>query len=215
MPEALSVARPRAVPRTALLHLVRHAETLLDEQGRMQGVQDSPLTSAGRYRSTLLAADLHEEPFEAIYAGPSVSPADTARIAVAGRGLSVRILPDLREMALGAWEGRRHEDIAREEPERYQAYRNQPDRFVPQGGESFAEARERVLACIGGLLRAHRGGSVLVVSHATVLQLFLASVEGRTLGGLWKAPELRPCSHSLVRGSDADKARILRYAGLA
>lgn len=211
MPEHSASARAKA----ATVHLVRHAETLWDEQGRMQGAQDSPLTSAGRYRSTLLAADLHEEPFEAVYAAPSLSAVDTARIVVAGRDLAVATRPDLREMPLGAWEGRKHEELAREEPDRYLAYRNRPDRFVPQGGESFAAARERVRACVDGLMRAHRGGSILIVSHATVLQLLLGSLEGRTLGGLWKAPELRPGSRSVVRGAGLDRARILRYAGLA
>jgi phosphoserine phosphatase len=211
MPEVPLLKRPRLT----LAHLVGCAETLWDEQGRMQGGQDSPLTSAGRYRSTLLAADLHEEPIEAVYAGPGAGAIETARILVAGRGVGIGTRAGLREMDLGPWEGRRGPDIAKEDPDRHRAFWHRPDQYHPRGGESFAEVRERMRDCFGEILHAHRGGTVLIVSHSAALQVLLASLEGRALRDLRKAPEIRHCSHSMVQAAGIDRARIVRYAGLS
>jgi broad specificity phosphatase PhoE len=178
VPEGSGAARRRP----AIVHLVRHAETFADEKGGTQGGEDSPLTSAGRYRSTLLAADLHEEPLQAVYASPAGCAVDTARILVAGRGLVVGTLPGLREKATE---------------------------------ESSAAAGERMRACVDGLLRSHRGGTFLIVSHAAALQALLESIEDRSGRDPRKAGELRPCSHSMVRGPGIEQARIVRYAGLA
>ena len=47
--------------------LVRHGETLWNQQGRMQGQHDSPLTPTGLHQARRLALRLAEMEFAALY----------------------------------------------------------------------------------------------------------------------------------------------------
>ncbi|MGZ5146043.1 MAG: histidine phosphatase family protein, partial [Burkholderiales bacterium] len=47
--------------------LIRHGETLWNQQGRMQGQHDSPLTPVGLQQARQLAGRLRKVPFAALY----------------------------------------------------------------------------------------------------------------------------------------------------
>jgi broad specificity phosphatase PhoE len=197
----------KALPAT--LHLVRHAETYWNELGRMQGWEDSALTSKGRYAASLLAVKFGRIPLRAIYASTSPSAIATAGILVAGRDLPVRTAGDLREIGLGKWEGRSAGEVAAEEPERFRDFRERPDRYEADGGENFIQVRDRVTAFVKNLAAAHAGEDVLIVSHSIALKVLLAAWEGTALAG----PELQPCSHSVVKVARDGRASIVGHPG--
>src|SRR5687768_1745374 len=63
------IARHHSIfpPMTELL-LIRHGETLWNQQGRMQGQHDSPLTALGLQQARQLASRLKDVAFAALYA---------------------------------------------------------------------------------------------------------------------------------------------------
>jgi broad specificity phosphatase PhoE len=198
----------------ARLHLVRHGETYWNEMERMQGWQDSALTSKGRYTASLLAFALGRIPLRAVYASTSARAIATAGILVAGRDLPIRTSDDLREIGLGGWEGRPAKDIAVEEPSRFRDFRERPDRYeAAEGGETFAQVQQRVTAFVKAIAAAHAGEEVLIVSHSIALKVLLAAWDGTPLAELWETPELQPCSHSIVEVSREGHATLLQYAG--
>ena len=82
-----------------IINLIRHGQSVLQEQKRYQGFLDSPLSERGR--SMLKKADF--EP-EKVYVSPMLRARETARILFpSARQIAV---PDLKEMNFGAFEGK-------------------------------------------------------------------------------------------------------------
>jgi broad specificity phosphatase PhoE len=133
---------------TTLL-LVRHGETDWNAAGRLQGHTDRPLSDFGRRQARELAAELANEPPDAIYASDLARARETAEIAGERLGLPVVLDPDLREKDWGTWEGLT--SIERDRVE-----------FV---GESTEAHQKRILRALEWIAERHPGGRVLVVTH--------------------------------------------------
>jgi broad specificity phosphatase PhoE len=58
---------------------------------------------------------------------------------------------------------------------------NTPSTFRFPGGESFAEALERVAADVDAIARRHRRGRVAVATHGDIVRILLAHLEGAPL----------------------------------
>lgn len=158
--------------------LVRHGQTQLNRERRYQSGSDSPLTPYGRLQVEALASRLRRLPFSAAV----VSPSDRARLAaaaiLAGRGVAA--VEDARwaETSHGRWEGLTYAEVVdRFGDEAAARFRDALNGRAP-GGESLAEVHARVAAGWDALLREHPGGRVLVVTHATPIQLVLCAASG-------------------------------------
>ena len=93
------------------VYILRHGQTEWNAIGRMQGWLDSPLTDQGkaqaaRQRDILREAGAGELP---VYCSTSLRAVATAAIALPGT--RPRFDPRLREITLGAWDGRTVEEI--------------------------------------------------------------------------------------------------------
>lgn len=96
-----------------------------------------------------------------VYAGPARRTIETA----AALGLSPTMEPRFREQNFGAWTGRRHVDLEREQPETYRAFWRAAASNRVAGGESFVDQIERVRI---GLATIEATDAVLVVHSGTV-----------------------------------------------
>ena len=62
------------------LILVRHGETQLNRDGRIQGINDDPLNSTGRAQARAVAEPLHRDLPFVLYSSPVARALETARI---------------------------------------------------------------------------------------------------------------------------------------
>lgn len=81
--------------------------------------------------------------------------------------------PRLREINMGAWEGRSWEEIAREDPEAHENWEEDVLRFSPPGGESFLDLAARIRSWLMALpdedvLAVAHGGSMRALVHITL-----------------------------------------------
>ncbi len=167
------------LPRTRI-YLIRHGQVEDYEQRRFHGQNDVGLSDYGRRQYDRLARRLLEArvDVEAVYAS------DLTRAKVGGRVLSgildrpLTLLPELREINFGLWEGLDYQQIkagwADEFEARYQDFYN----HRPPEGETLAEMDARVWAALMGLVERHRHRSVLVVAHSAVNRVILCRVLG-------------------------------------
>jgi probable phosphoglycerate mutase len=88
------------------LVLVRHGETAWNHDGRLQGQTDVPLSEFGRAQAARLRERLRDEPFAAAYSSDLSRCWETATTVVADRDVPLRPMVGLREVHLGAWQGR-------------------------------------------------------------------------------------------------------------
>lgn len=167
----------RSAPLT--LHLVRHGRTVYNDQARLQGWCDSPLTDTGRAGVLSTARYLAEVPFVAAWTSPSGRTRTTSELILATHpGVTPTAHDGLREFSFGDYE-------ARPEPELYdripthELYGGVLTGTFPglPGGESGRTYLGRVAAAFAEIERAHPdGGDVLVVSHGVTLLAYLAMV---------------------------------------
>jgi broad specificity phosphatase PhoE len=167
------------------LFLLRHAQTVWNQERRYQGWTDSALTDAGRRQAEAAAKALAVEPLVAVYASTLTRARDTAAAIAAPHGLPVLEDPDFREMAFGAWEGLTLEAARAKDPEGYRVWAETPDRFTAPGGESLAEVRVRVLAALGKLRAAQEGKSVCLVAHGLSARVIILEALDLPLSRVW------------------------------
>ncbi len=134
--------------------IVRHAETQWNLEGRVQGHTDVPLSEKGLRQVEDLRSRLSEWKIDAAYASDLKRTMETARIALDGRDLSVRPVPELREFAYGRWEGLNYGQVAERDPVLYARMLERREDFAPPEGESLMD----LMARVGGFVSWLRDG---------------------------------------------------------
>jgi broad specificity phosphatase PhoE len=166
-------------PSTTLL-LVRHGRTPTTGiflPGRAPGLGLAP---AGRAEAEAAAARIARlGRVAAVYSSPLDRARETAAPIARDLGLTILIEPDLSELNIGGWTGLRIA-LARRRPE-WIAIQQFPGGFRFPGGESFAEMQARVTGTLTRLADAHRGRTIVAVSHADPIKAAVAHARGQPL----------------------------------
>jgi broad specificity phosphatase PhoE len=151
---------------------VRHGETTANAADLWQGSGDAGLTPRGLGQSVALGTRLNGRHFDVVVSSDQGRAVATAT----GAGFTPEIIPDLREMDLGTWEGLTDGEVLERHPDQVAALVSGED--VPiGGGEKPSEFWGRVDAAVDELAsRLGRSGRALVVTHGGVVGAFLSGV---------------------------------------
>jgi probable phosphoglycerate mutase len=177
---------PESARRNPLrLILVRHASSTWNDERRIQGQLDPPLSEKGRDQAGRLAVRFRGMAVEGFYSSNLRRAAQTAAAIAVELGREPELVPELREVALGEWEGLNREEIIARYPEAWEQWRRGPSWDVVPGGEGAASFESRVGAVLDRLTANHRAGRVIVVTHGGVIQVALLRALGRSSNGLF------------------------------
>ena len=169
------------------LYLVRHGQSVSNAVRRFQGMQDVPLSELGRLQAAAVGAALRGRAFAHAYASPLDRARRTAEIMVAGRGVPLTLVEDLRELSLGDWEGCTVEEIRAQPGDPYTRWVRNPLQYLPPGSEPLGAVQRRVLRAVDGIAATHPDGEdVLVVAHGGVISAYLAHWLGLPLSSIWR-----------------------------
>ena len=72
------------------LYLLRHGRTLWNEEGRLQGRTDVPLSDEGRCSALAAGAALESVPFDAAFSSPLQRARETAELILRGKNIAVQ-----------------------------------------------------------------------------------------------------------------------------
>lgn len=180
------------------LFLLRHGQAQMpDEQGQIWSYSEAALTAAGRRRATELASALEPVHLDAIYSSDLRRARETAETIATPRGIPLIADARLREVDIGDFEGMTLERLGQGDPRflpwpeiYFEGRHAGPNRHVPAdlpwpGGESIADALNRVLPVFLDFVRQHQGGTIALCSHAYVLQALLSHVVGADVSQYW------------------------------
>jgi alpha-ribazole phosphatase len=178
--------------------LLRHGQAQMpDQQGRIWSYSEAALTPAGRRRAADLANVLESVHIDAVYTSDLRRARETAEAIATPRGIPLLPDPRLRELDIGDFEGMTLERLREVDPrflpwpEIYFDGRHAgPHRHVPAdlrwpGGESVADALDRVLPVFLDIVRHHQGETIALCSHAYVLQALLCHIVGADVSQYW------------------------------
>ena len=144
--------------------LLRHGETDWNADGRWQGHGGAGLSRLGRRQAEHTAAFLAatRPDIAAVVRSDLERVAETTAPVLERIAVPVEVDCRWREIDVGTWSGRTHEEVRAMDPVGYDAWRTGGD---PRrgGGETDADLRVRVAAALEDL--AGGSGTVLVVTH--------------------------------------------------
>ncbi|MCG6941009.1 MAG: alpha-ribazole phosphatase family protein [Thiohalocapsa sp.] len=162
-----------------VIDLIRHGEPIGGRMIRGNGC-DHPLSETGwaQMRAAVVATTGEEPPWQQVVSSP-MARCRAFAVELAGRlDLPLAVEPELREIGMGAWEGRRPSEVAATEPEAFHAFRADPAAHRPPGGEALAAFRERIARAYERQLSHWPGRHLLIVCHAGVTRAVLGHVLG-------------------------------------
>jgi broad specificity phosphatase PhoE len=169
------------------LLLARHGESTWNAERRFQGSTDIPLSARGRAQAQALARGLRPYRVRAAYVSPYRRARETAELALAGTGVPVVVLEELRELSLGRWEGCTVDEIRAQDGDPYVAWLRTPHDCPPPDSEPLPMVSDRVRAAVERIAAAHpNGDDVLVVSHGGVISVYACHLLGCSFNSLWR-----------------------------
>lgn len=183
--------------KTSVL-LIRPGSTEFDEQGRMKGSLDMPLSEAGQRQAIAVAEELSGVRIKSIFTAPCESAVRTAEKICQDRDIKVRVIDCFRNIDHGLWHGKLIDEVKRNQPRVYRCGQESPGEICPPGGESITEAKDRVVKALRKIVRKSRNEvTALVIPDplASVIECLLSDDEMENLWasetdtGQWKLIE--------------------------
>lgn len=189
------------------IYITRHSKTIWNEEHRLQGWKDSPLTKEGIEDAMLLKKRLQTIPIDVCISSPIKRAYTTATI------LFDQVLTDerLKEMNFGDYEGKKVSELSA-----YQAYYDlwhcPYAKLRLPNGESLLEVQTRLRSCIDDLYLQYQDKTVFLTVHGMVFIVLLSIVKNIPLEELTRVNAvIRGCSLSSV--SYDGKDFIVHYIG--
>ena len=159
------ILRARNEAQMNALYMIRHSLTEGNERRLYYGATDLPLSENGRALCRSLRGTI-ELPEGVRYATSGMLRAEETLQLLIG-SVAHEILPDLREMEMGAFEMHSYDEL-KDNPD-YQAWlSDESGEFVIPGGESNRAVRERAVGCVRRLAAAE-DGAMLAVCHGGII----------------------------------------------
>ena len=167
--------------------LVRHGQTVNNLERRYQGRGDSSLTAYGEQQMAALATRLRHNPFGTALISPTARTRAMAEAILARRSsVLTEEQPGWAETNHGRWEGLTYREVVARFPDEARARWAAGGNGRPFGGESLAEVAMRVGDAWRELLERKPGGRLLVVTHATPIQIVLCAAFGLPPSEHWR-----------------------------
>lgn len=179
------ITRSKSVARVLL---VRPGATEFDEQGRMKGSLDMPMSDKGREQADHLAEQLCRFDLHTIYTAPCESARETAeRLARDRRDAKIRVVDALRNVDHGLWHGKLIAEVQKNLPRVYKQGQDTPSDICPPGGESMREAKGRVMKAIQKILRKSSEDFVTIVIPEPLASVVHSLLNGEEVVDFWTA----------------------------
>ncbi len=158
------------------LLLIRHAEPVRIAEGEVEGPADPGLTERGTDQAERLGAWLAVEGVDAIVTSPLRRARETAAPLAAALGLQPEIDEGVSEYDANAGSYIPIEELRETKDERW--FATIEGRWADVGGIDPHEFQARVIRAVEALIARHMGGSVAVVAHGGMINVYLAHVLG-------------------------------------
>ena len=144
------------------IYITRHSKTVWNQEKRLQGRKDSPLIKEGIENAVALKEYIKDISFDCVFSSPIERAYYTAKLLTDNE-----IIKDdrLMEMNFGILEGKKIEDILKEDYEVYNNMWNHPELFERiLEGESYDEVQNRLHSFFEDL-KTKDYQNVLIVTH--------------------------------------------------
>ena len=161
-----------------LVYLVRHGSVIGAETRRFIGHLAVALSPHGERQIEALARRLAGIPLDAVYASDLRRARRSAEILAAPHGLTPVVLPELREFAMGRWEGLTAEEIRGLDAAAFAEWMGDVAGYRFPEGESLGQLAARAWPAFERIAASHAGRSLAIVAHGGTNRMILSRALG-------------------------------------
>ncbi len=161
------------------IYLIRHGQVNGFENYPIYGHTDVPLTEIGILQMESTAERLRLMDISAIYTSDLQRAHTGAKIISKYHDVQIHVMPELKEMYFGNWEGLPLERIRSDYPEELQ--KRQQDLLhysAPGNGETIEKFAKRILNCTKKILHKHQNQQIIIVAHGGVNRVIICHALG-------------------------------------
>jgi alpha-ribazole phosphatase len=195
------------------VYLVRHGSVAGAETQRFIGHLDVPLSPLGERQMALLASRLDAIEIDAVYASDLERARLSAEILAAPHGLRPVAVPELREFAMGRWEGLTAEQIRAQDEVAFATWMADVAGYRFPDGESLVQLAVRAWPAFERIVAAHANGSIAIVAHGGTNRMILCRALGLGAERLLALGQDYACLSVLERASGPWTLRLLNDRG--
>ncbi len=164
------------------LLLIRHAESIGNQEQRLQGHADFALSTTGQLQAAKLAAYLSSESWlpTHVYSSPLQRALQTAQILLRSRQeVTIQTCEALKELDNGIFQGLTWAEAQSHYPELCRSLTTSPEWLPIPGAESPLQVRDRARSFWHALLTQHQNSDqIWIVTHGGLLLYLMAALLG-------------------------------------
>lgn len=165
--------------------VIRPGATEFDDQLRIKGSLDMPLSDRGQKQVAELSTELADLRIDVIYSSPEQSAKVTAEQIAQSREAKLKVIDAFRNLDHGLWHGKLIEEVKRNHPRLYKQGIDSPEGVRPPEGESIQQARDRATKMLRKCLRKNRDGVIAMVVPDPMASIIESMISGEELHDLW------------------------------
>ena len=177
--------------------LIRHGENEYVAKGRLAGrLPGVHLNENGKKQADAVAKAFAKAPIKAIYSSPIERCMETAQSLAAILGLDVVSRDGLIEVDFGEWQDKTLKQLRRRKL--WKIVQTTPSRMQFPGGETFANAQQRIVQDLEALAQQHGPKDLIACfSHSDLIKLALSYYLGQPID-LFQRIMIAPASISTL-----------------
>ncbi len=163
------------------LILLRHPDLAPEHADVVVGGGEATVSRRGRERAVRWIEQLRHVEIDAVFCADVAQCREPATVLAEANALKVRPDPRLRDQGMGAWQGRKWAEVAREQPDAVRDFFGQFGDVAAPQGETLGAAVERVLAWWAEIAPRALSQTVAVVMAGNLVSGFAAAMLGMRL----------------------------------
>jgi len=158
------------------LYLIRHGQTLSNQQGCYQGHSDSPLTEQGQQQALALVKYFQSISLQHIYSSDLGRAIATVTPLATSKKLPVQVCARLREISYDYLDGQPKQTLTAHDAQKLKRLFSAELGYRIGEGESLAEVQTRLFNKMNTIQQAHQGESIAVMTHGLSAAMFIKKV---------------------------------------
>jgi len=191
-----------------LIYLARHGDIALGKEKRYIGQLDLPLSAQGIEQALLLKNLFCQLPLDNIYCSDLRRSQQTAEIIASVHPIIPAVRLELRELNMGAWDGRLFSEIKAKYPGEFKERGENIAHYSPLQGESFSDCSKRVIPVLESLAQSPETTS-LIIGHAGVNRVILCHVLGIPLANVFRLEQGYGCLNLICKVGSEYRVKFL------
>jgi probable phosphoglycerate mutase len=195
-----------------IVYITRHGQTDWNIEKRFQGHFDIPLNETGKKQAAELSLILKNKNIKSIYTSPKTRAVETAEIINHMIKSNVEVVPELREITHGIFDGLTMDEVYSREEESIKLWRSDRINIAPPEGESIRQCYDRVVPVYDSIVRENIGQAVLIVSHLVVTKSLLIHCLGVPLETFWRFDQTSAALNKVRHNNNGAIVELLNYS---